>query len=265
MLLENKVAVVYGGGGVIGAAVAHRFALAGAQIHLVGRTEAKLAAVARQIKTAGGYAEVAQVDALDERAVCEHADHVATRAGRIDIAFNAVGVSHVQGIPLEKLTLEDYWLPVQVYAQTHFITAKAVATHMAKQRSGVILTLSTPAGRMAGPGFLGHSVACAGIEALTRHLAGELGEFGIRVVGIRSHAIPETVARGSHAREVFARVAALGESSIEEMLAGAAAGTLLKRLPSLDQLAGTALFLACEQAGAMTGAIVNLTCGMVLD
>lgn len=265
MLLIDKVAVVYGGGGVIGAAVAQRFALAGAEVHLVGRTRSKLAAVANEIEAAGGHAEVMELDALDERAVCEHANDIATRAGRIDIAFNAVGVSHVQGVPLAELAVEDYWLPVQVYARTHFITAKAVAPHMAKRRSGVILTLSTPAGVMPGPGFLGHSVACAGIEALTRHLAGELGELGIRVVGIRSHAIPETVARGSHAREVFQRVATLGGSSIDEMLAGAATGTLLKRLPSLDQLAGTALFLASDQAGAMTGAIVNLTCGMILD
>ena len=265
MLLEKRVAIVYGGGGVIGAAVAQSFAQAGAEVHLVGRTRAKLDAVSREIQKAGGRAEVTEVDALDERAVCEHADFVAQRAGRIDIAFNAVGVSHVQGIPLAELTLEDYWLPVQVYVRTHFITAKAVARQMMKQRSGVILTLSTPAGVMPGPGFLGHSVACAGIEALTRHLAGELGAFGIRVVGMRSQAIPETVSQGSHAREVFGRVAAMNGASIEEMLARAATGTLLKRLPSLDQLAGTALFLASDQAEAMTGAIVNLTCGMILD
>lgn len=265
MVLENRVAVIYGGGGVIGAAVARRFALAGAQVHLAGRTRAKLAEVASQIQTAGGHAEFMQVDALDERAVCEHADYVASCAGQIDIAFNAIGVSHVQGVPLADLALEDYWLPVHVYARSHFITAKAVASHMTKQRSGVILTLSTPAGVMAGPGFLGHSVACAGIEALTRHLAGELGELGVRVIGIRSHAIPETVALGSHAREVFERVAVASGSTVENMLADAAAGTLLKRLPSLDQLAGAALFLASDQAGAMTGAIVNLSCGMILD
>jgi 3-oxoacyl-[acyl-carrier protein] reductase len=265
MSLKDRVAIVYGGGGVIGAAVAQRFAQAGAEVHLAGRTRAKLIAVAREIEAAGGRAEVMEVDALDERAVGEHAEFVAKRAGRIDIAFNAVGVSHVQGIPLAELTLDDYWWPVQVYARTHFITAKAVASHMAKRRSGVILTLSTPAGVMPGPGFLGHSVACAGIEALTRHLAGELGAFGIRVVGMRSHAIPETVARGSHAREVFGRVAKLGDTSIDAMLAEAATGTLLKRLPTLDQLAGTALFLASDQAGALTGAIVNHTCGMILD
>jgi NAD(P)-dependent dehydrogenase (short-subunit alcohol dehydrogenase family) len=265
MLLENRVAIVYGGGGVIGGAVARKLAQQGAEVHLVGRTRAKLDATACEINSAGGRAEVMQVDALDEHSVRNHADFVAGRAGRIDIAFNAVGVSHVQGVPLSELALEDYWLPVHVYARTHFITAKAVAQHMMRQRSGVILTLSTPAGLMPGPGFLGHSVACAGIEALTRHLAGELGAYGVRVVGIRSHAVPETVDRGSHAREVFGRVAALGGSSVDAMLAGAAAGTLLKRLPLLEELAATALFLSSDHAGAVTGAIVNHTCGMLLD
>ncbi|MGH8188387.1 MAG: SDR family NAD(P)-dependent oxidoreductase, partial [Steroidobacteraceae bacterium] len=197
--------------------------------------------------------------------VRQHADAVAARSGRIDIAFNAVGMAHVQGVPLLDLTLDDYFHPVQAYTRTHFITAKAVARHMAQQKSGVILTLATPAGRMPGPGFLGHSVACAGIEALTRHLAGELGAYGVRVVCIRSHAIPETVAKGSHAKQVFGEVAARGGTTVDAMLAGAASGTLLKRLPTLDQLANTAVFLASEHAGAITGAIANLTCGMTLD
>lgn len=265
MLLDNKVAIVYGGGGVIGSAVARAFARAGAEVHVAGRTPAKVNSVARDIVAKGGRAEAARVDALDERSVQQHADAVAARAGRIDIAFNAVGIAHVQGIPLLDLALDDYFHPVQAYTRTHFITAKAVARHMTQQKSGVILTLSTPAGRMPGPGFLGHSVACAGIEALTRHLAGELGDYRVRVVCIRSHAIPETVRKGSHARQVFGEVAARGGTTVDAMLAGAASGTLLKRLPTLDELANTAVFLASSNAGAMTGAIANLTCGMTLD
>jgi NAD(P)-dependent dehydrogenase (short-subunit alcohol dehydrogenase family) len=261
MLLKNKNAVVYGAGGVIGGAGARAFAREGARLFLAGRTRAKLDAVARDI--AG--AETAQVDALDEQAVQQHADDVMARSGSIDIALNAVGVFHVQGAPLAELSLEDYFYPVAAYARTHFITAKAVARHMAKQRSGVILALSTPASLMPGPGFLGHSVACAGIEALTRHLAGELAPSGIRVVCIRSNAIPETVAQGSHAREVFSQVADRAGITVEQMLAGGAQGTLLKRLPTLAEVANTAVFLASEHAGAMTGAIANLTCGMILD
>lgn len=264
-MLENKVAVVHGGGGVIGGAVARAFARAGADLYLAGRTQTKLDAVVRDIIASGGRAEAAQVDALDERAVQRHADAVAARAGRIDIALNAVGVVHVQGTPLAELSLEDYSYPVMAYTRTHFITAKAVARHMMKQGSGVILALSTPASRMPGPGYLGHSVACAGIEALTRHLAGELGSHGIRVLCLRSHAIPESVAKGSHAREVFGQVATRAGMTVEAMLTGGASTTLLKRLPSLDEVANTALFLASAHAGAMTGAIANLSCGMILD
>jgi 3-oxoacyl-[acyl-carrier protein] reductase len=264
-LLENKNAVIYGAGGVIGGAVARAFARAGARLFLAGRTLSKLDALAGEISAAGGAVETAQVDALDEQSVEQHADAVAAKAGGIDIALNAVGVFHVQGTPVAELSLEDYAYPVNAYTRTCFITAKAVARHMAKQGSGVILSLSTPVSRMQGPGYMGHSVACAAVEALSRHLAGELGPSGIRVVCLRSHAIPEAAAMGSHSRNVFRQVAERAGVTIEEMLAGAATGTLLKRLPTLAQVANTAVFLASEQAGAMTGTVANLTCGFLVD
>jgi NADP-dependent 3-hydroxy acid dehydrogenase YdfG len=77
VLLENKNAVIYGGGGSIGGAVARAFAREGARVFLAGRTAAKLEAVAGQIRSAGGAAETAEVDALDEHAVDEHAAAVA--------------------------------------------------------------------------------------------------------------------------------------------------------------------------------------------
>lgn len=265
MKLAGKNAVIYGGGGVLGGAIARACARQGARIFLAGRTQSKLAALARAIESEGGQAETAQVDAFNEVEVTRHADAVAARAGAIDIAVNAVGVPHVQGTPLAELALEDYFAPVSGYTRTNFITAKAVARHMAAQGAGVIIALTTPAGRMAGPGFCGHSVACGGVEALIRHLAGELGAAGIRVVGIRSHAIPEAAALGSHSHAVFSQVAARAGLSVGSLLEGAAAGTLLGRLPSLEQLANTAVFLASDGAGAMTGAIANLSCGMILD
>jgi 3-oxoacyl-[acyl-carrier protein] reductase len=81
MLLENKNAIIYGGGGSIGGAVAKEFAREGAKVFLAGRTREKLEAVAERIRSAGGAAETAQVDALDEKAVDEHADAVAREAG----------------------------------------------------------------------------------------------------------------------------------------------------------------------------------------
>lgn len=265
MILRSKVAVVYGGGGVVGGAAARAFARAGARVFLAGRSPEKLEGVARDIVAAGGLAETALVDALDEDAVNRHADAVVAKAGSIDIALNAVGVFHVQGVPLAGLSLADYSYPIEAYTRTNFITAKAVARHMVSEGAGVILMLSTPVSKMAGPGYLGHCVACAGVEALSRHLAGELGADGVRVLCLRSHAIPEAVTLGSHSREVFRQVALPAGMDIDEMLAGAAESTLLKRLPRLAEIANTAVFLASEQAGAMTGTVVNLSCGMSAD
>jgi NAD(P)-dependent dehydrogenase (short-subunit alcohol dehydrogenase family) len=265
MLLENKIAVIHGGGGAIGGAVARAFAREGARVFLAGRTPAKLDLVAREISGAGGDVETARVDALDEWAVERHADAVVEMAGRIDISLNAVGIAHVQGPPLEELSLEDFALPITAYTRTNFITAKAAAGHMARQGSGVILTLSTPGSRMSGTGFLGYGVTCAAIEAFTRILAGELGRHGIRVVCLRPDAIPEAVA-SSHSREVFRGFADRAGTTVDAMLAERArSGTLLERLPTLSEVADFAAFVASARAGAMTGAVVNLTCGSLVD
>jgi 3-oxoacyl-[acyl-carrier protein] reductase len=90
VLLEDKNAVIYGGGGGIGSAVARAFAREGATVFLTGRTRAKLDEVAEAIRSAGGAAETAEVDALDERAVDAHADAVAAEVGGIDISFNLI-------------------------------------------------------------------------------------------------------------------------------------------------------------------------------
>src|SRR5205809_7766240 len=91
MLLQNKTAVIYAAGGAIGGAVARAFAREGARLFLTGRNLAKVDAVAKEIVAAGGLAETAQVDALDEKAVEEHLNTVVERAGGVDISFNAIG------------------------------------------------------------------------------------------------------------------------------------------------------------------------------
>jgi len=266
MMLQGRVAVIHGGGGVLGGAMAQAMARHGARIFLASRTVAKAEANVAAIRAAGGEAEAAPVDALDPAAVEAHADAVMAKAGRLDIAVNAIGVAHVQGVPLMQLSLDDYAHPVDTYTRSNVIIAKAAAKHMiAGKRGGVLILISTPAGIMPGPGFMGHNSACAAIEGMTRHLAGELGSDGIRAVCLRSHAIPEAVALGSHSRDVFEDVAAKAGLSVDQMLAGAAQTTLLKRMPRLADFAETAAFVASDHARAMTGAIVNLTCGAFVD
>ena len=265
MLLEDKTAVVYGAGGAVGGAVARAFAREGASVFLAGRSRAKLDQVTHEISAAGGRAETAELDALDRRAVDDHADAVAASVGRIDVALNAVGIPHVQGVTFADLSLEDYTHPVTAYTRTNFLTAKAVARHMTERGSGVVLTLSTPGARLSGPGFLGNGVSSAAVEAFSRILAGELGPSGIRVVCLRPDAIPEALAV-SHTRAAFEGIAERVGTSVDDMLVERArTATLLGRLPTLDEVASFAAFVSSHSAAAMTGAIVNVTCGSLVD
>jgi NAD(P)-dependent dehydrogenase (short-subunit alcohol dehydrogenase family) len=265
MLLENKNAVIYGGGGAIGGAVARVFAREGARVFLAGRTQSKLDAVAADIAAAGGKAETARLDVFEQQAVEQHADAVAAKAGGIDIALNAVSIMHDQGTFLEALSLEEFMRPIDGCLRTLFITSKAVARHMGGKRPGVILTLSEPGSKMAARGILGHSVSGAGREAFSRVLAAELAPRNIRVICIRPHAISDAPAAGSYTKELFQPMAAAEGASFQEFMAGMAQGTLLKRLPTLYEVAETVAFLASDRAGAMTGTVANLSGGALVD
>jgi 3-oxoacyl-[acyl-carrier protein] reductase len=137
MLLENKNAVIYGGGGSVGGAVAFAFAREGANIYLAGRTLESLEEVAKQIRSAGRAAETAQVDALDEQAVDEHADAVAASAGGIDVSFNLISVGDVQGTPLAEMPLEDFERPIMTAVRTQFLTSRAATRHLIPQGSRI--------------------------------------------------------------------------------------------------------------------------------
>lgn len=264
MLLREKNAVIYGGG-AIGSAVAKTFAREGARVFIAGRTVAKLDRVAGEIAAAGGAVEIAQLDVLDQDAVNAHAAAVADKAGSIDIALNAVSFMHVQGTTIQGLSLDDFMLPIDRFLRAQFITTKAVVAHMGKERPGVILTLSTPGSKMASAGVLGHCVSVAGMEAFSRVLAAELAPGNIRVVCIRPHAIADAQGAGSYTRELFARWAADAGLTGAELLGGFAQETMLKRLPTLADVAETAAFLASDRANAMTATVANLTSGAVVD
>jgi NAD(P)-dependent dehydrogenase (short-subunit alcohol dehydrogenase family) len=258
LLLRNKNAVIYGGGGAIGGAVARVFAREGATVFLAGRTQSRLDAVAADIAAASGTAETVQLDVFDQAAVERHADAIAEQVGSIDIALNAVSIMHDQGTTLADLSLEEFMRPIDGCMRTLFITSKAVARHMGGKRPGVILTLSEPGSQMAVPGILGHSASGAAREAFSRVLAAELAPRNIRVVCIRPHAISDAPAAGSYTKELF------GEP-LEEAMSGMAGLTLLKRLPTLAEVAETAAFLASDRAGAITGTVANLSVGALVD
>ena len=248
MQLQDKVAVVYGAAGSIGSVVARRFAAEGATVHLTGRHLAPLDAIADEITANGGTATTAVVDAHDRAAVDAHATAMLASEGRIDVSFNAINHGPVQGTALVDLALDDFMTPIVAAARTHFITATTAARFMVAHGSGVIIMLSSSAAQESRHRMGGFNLACACVEALTRSLAGEVGPHGVRVVALRPNLIPET------APDMSAR-------DLEPLLND----TLTGRLPRLDEVAAAAAFLGSDQAGAITGAVMNLTCGAIID
>jgi NAD(P)-dependent dehydrogenase (short-subunit alcohol dehydrogenase family) len=263
MMLTDKVAVIYGAAGGIGGAVARAFASAGAELHLTGHKRAPLEAIAEEIASGGGSAEAAEVDALDEQAVDEHLQSVIDKAGRVDISFNAVGIpdTTILGVPLLELDVERFSLPIAAYTTSYFLTARMAARRMVANGSGVIMTVTALHSRTGIPLVGGYGPAMAAKEALTRDLSVELAPHGIRVVGLRPQAMPET----GTIKEAFEPRAKAAGMTWEQWQERLASRTHPRRLMALEELANTAVFMASDKASGMTGTIVNLTMGALDD
>ncbi len=263
MMLKDKVAVIYGAGGGIGGAVARAFAREGAKLFLTGRPLTPVEAVAMDIVAAGGSAEAAEVDALDEQAVDKHLQSVIDKAGRVDISFNAIGIPDLKilGVPLVELDVEQFSLPITGYTTSYFLTARLAARRMIPNKSGVIMTVSALHSRTGIPFVGGYGPAQAAKEALTRNLSAELAPHGIRVVGLRPQAMLETRTI-KNAYEPRAKATGMTWEQWQQMLASRTHG---RRLMTLEEMANVAAFMASDRASGMTGTIVNLTMGSLDD
>jgi 3-oxoacyl-[acyl-carrier protein] reductase len=264
MLLEGKNAVVYGAGGSIGRAVASAFAREGARVFLAGRTLSRLDEVAEEIARDGGTAETALVNALDELAVDGHADAVAAAAGGIDVSFNAISHGDVHGAPLLEMPFEDFARPISTAIRSQFLTTRAAARHMTRQRSGVIMTITASTARRSLPEVGGTGVAFDAIESHCRQWACELGRYGVRVVWLLTTGLPEALddsvvrfpAYGTDAHDGMTR---------DELVAWNRRSTILDRLATLAEVGDMAALMASDRAGTITAAAANMTCGQVPD
>jgi NAD(P)-dependent dehydrogenase (short-subunit alcohol dehydrogenase family) len=263
MLLQDKVAVIYGAGGAIGGAVARAFADEGARVFLTGRVQAPVEVAAKDIVSSGGAAEAAEVDALDEPAVDRHLLEVLDKTGRVDISFNAIGIpdARILGTPLAELDTETFSLPITAYTRSYFLTAHLAAAHMIPKKSGVIMTVTALPARMGTRNNGGYGPAMAAKEALTRDLSAELAPHGIRVVGLRPHGIPETGTMAELA-EIRAKSSGLTLAQLTEYFAST---THSRRVMALGEVANMAVFMASDKASGMTGTTVNLSMGALAD
>jgi NAD(P)-dependent dehydrogenase (short-subunit alcohol dehydrogenase family) len=240
MLLDGKVAIVYGAAGPIGSAVARAYAREGADVHLVGRTRETLEPVATAIRAAGGTAHVAQVDTVNLGVVQQHADSVVESSKHIDICFNATSNDDVQGTALVDINLADFMRPVTKAITSHFNIAAACAPPMIRHGRGVILAMA--GGREAIPNLGGSHVAWAALAGLCRQLAAELGPHGVRVAWLLSPGSPDN------------------DEQREE-----GGGLLARHQPTYADVANVAAFAASDWAQTMTATEINITGGAVID
>jgi len=249
MLLENKVAVIYGAGGPIGGAVARAFAREGARLFLAGRTQATLDKLANDIRAKDGTVDTAIVDALDEVAVNTFIDKVVEQAGQIDITFNVIGYGDIQK-PLPEISVEEFMQPITNAMRSHFLTGRAAARHMVKRGSGVILAFGG-GGPQTLPGLGGFKVALDAVESLRRQWAVELGPHGIRVITLKTGGIPDSISDDFPAKA--------------EITAELLKATLLKRTATLTDVGNVAAFVASDQARTITATEINISCGAMVD
>lgn len=250
MLLDGKVAVIYGGGAISGA-VASAFAREGARIFLAGRNPGRLAHVARKVRASGGAIETAQLDALDRQAVEAHAATVAAQAGSVDVCFNLISIDDVQGTPLAEMSLADFESPVLTALRSTFVTATAAARHMKQQGSGVVLMFGGYGDPPRGHHLGGLQVAFQALEAFRRNLAAELGPDGIRVVTLQTSGIIDTLPEDFEGRDALA--------------AEFANRGLLGRSATLADVGNVACFAASDWARTLTATAINMTCGAQVD
>ena len=249
MLLDNKVAAIYGAGGSIGGAVARAFAREGAHVFLSGRTQASLDKVVTEIRSNGGAAEAAIVDALAEQSVDKFVDEVIKQAGQIDISFNLISYGDVQK-PLLELSVDDFIQPIMNAMRTQFLTTYAAARHMVKRQTGVIMHFGG-GGPQTQPGLGGFKIALDAIEGLRRQWAVELGQYGIRVLTLKTGGIPESIPEDYPERE----------NIINNLLPS----TLLNRAATLADVGNVAVFVASDLARTMTSTEINISCGAIVD
>lgn len=261
MLLDSKTAVVYGGGGAVGGAVAQAFAEQGAHVIVAGRTLSSLERTVTLLTGRGLSAQAATVDALVESEVEAHLDAVVAERGGIDISFNAISVAYVLGEPLHEISVDDFVRGIADGMRTNYLTGVQAARRMAVRNTGVVLGITASSCRRPLAHQGSFAVAGAAIEALCRQIATDYGPAGVRAVCIRSAGSPDAAG----VDRALTALAELDGISRDDFEARIAERTLLKHLPRLREIANLAVLAASELASSMTGVVANGTCGEAID
>lgn len=253
MILKDKIAVIYGAGGSLGSAVSLAMAREGAKVYLTGHRMESLERTADLIAKAGRKAVVDKVDAFDPTQIEDHLHKIVEAEGKVNISFNLVGIDVIQNRPLIDLEEKEVVDPLTQTIRTAFLTSRAAGMQMKKQGYGVILFLTATPGGIGYPYTGGFALACSAKETLSRNLAIELGVDGVRVVTIRSGGSPDSAVFS----DAFQKMPEVMLPILQQM----ERDTMLKRLPLMEDIAQTAVFLASDAAHSITGTTIDVTAG----
>jgi 3-oxoacyl-[acyl-carrier protein] reductase len=263
-ILAGKTAIIFGAGGAIGSSVAKTFAREGATLFLAGRHIDAVAKTMEQVKSSGYHATSDKVNAIDEAQVNTYFEKVFKQSEKIDIVFNAIG-SRMDGaihvMPSTETSLETFTMYLNNMVLSQFLTARVAAKYMAKQNKGSIVLMAATPSRGVAPFLPGACAGHAAIDGLARCLALEFGAMGVRVNAVMSGGMQET----PNIQEVLKGMAKLVGAPIEALMQQVKEKSILKRTSTLEETAEVVTFIASDKASSITGAIINASCGEVLD
>jgi NAD(P)-dependent dehydrogenase (short-subunit alcohol dehydrogenase family) len=258
--LENRVAIVTGGGKGIGKAIALAFAAEGAKVAVAARTLPNLEQVVADVKAKGGDAKAIQTDVTDEKQVERMVQETINTFGRIDILVNNSGIGGPTA-PVVDLNTDEWNEIIAVDLTGSMLCCKYVLRHMIPQKSGSIISIIAEGGR-TGDGRAGYPMrspyCCAkmGLIGLTETLSIEVGEYGIRVNGISPAAV-----RGERIISVVQGRAKATGVPFEDLMAKIVQNYSLGRMAEESEVAAVAVFLASDESSAITGQTIVSHCG----
>jgi len=255
--LKDKVAIVTGGGRGIGRAIALAFAREGADVALTARTREQLEAVGKEVQTSGRRALALPMDVSDRSSIRTMVEQVLEAFGTVDILVNNAGVgSSANPKPLSQYDDEFWDYTLAVNLTSAYISSKAVLPVMLDKKSGCIINISSVAGKIGAVHGCAYSVTKHGIIGLTRTLALEVANEGIRVNAI----CPGPVRTDMFLKRMKYDADRLGKSTEEweDSL------TPMGRMLEPAEIAPLAVYLSSEESGAMTGQAITISGGSLM-
>ncbi len=244
--LDGKTAVVTGASRGIGHAVARVFAQAGADLALVARSQEPLETLAKQIREMGRRALVCPLDVTNWEGIPATVDHIREEYGRIDILVNNAGVWH-KGF-VDDLTVESWDRMFDTNVKAAFLFCQAVAPIMRQQRWGRIINMGSLAAFTTGlVGAGDYAASKAALHTFTKSLARDLGPDGITA---------NVIAPGQIETEMTA-------ITDEEQIKRVVSMVPVRRVGQPEDVAYAALYLASEESGYVTGAILDVNGGIL--